>query len=57
MMRLELDSFTYPDEDRATLRNIDLCVAPGECMLVAGGSGSGKSTLARILAGVLPGKA
>ncbi len=56
MMRLELDSFTYPDEDRATLRNIDLGVAPGECMLVAGGSGSGKSTLARILAGVLPGR-
>ena len=55
-MRLDLDSFTYPGEDRPSLRDIELSVAPGECVLIAGGSGSGKSTLARILAGVLPGR-
>ncbi len=55
-MRLSLETFYYPGEDRPTLQGIELDVGAGECVLVAGGSGSGKSTLARILAGVLPGR-
>lgn len=55
-MRLSLETFHYPGEDRPTLQGIELDVGAGECVLVAGGSGSGKSTLARILAGVLPGR-
>lgn len=35
------------------LRNIDVVIAPGEIVGLAGPSGSGKSTLARILAGYL----
>ncbi|MDJ0357387.1 ATP-binding cassette domain-containing protein [Paenarthrobacter sp. PH39-S1] len=55
-MRLSLETFYYPGEDRPTLQGIELDVGASECVLVAGGSGSGKSTLARILAGVLPGR-
>ncbi len=55
-MRLSLETFHYPGEDRPTLQGIELEVGAGECVLVAGGSGSGKSTLARILAGVVPGR-
>ena len=34
------------------LRNVDLTVAPGECLGLVGPNGSGKSTLLRVLAGV-----
>ncbi|XAS69048.1 ATP-binding cassette domain-containing protein [Micrococcaceae bacterium Sec5.7] len=55
-MRLELESFRYPEAARPVLGKVVLDVRPGECLLVAGGSGSGKSTLGLILAGVLPGQ-
>jgi cell division transport system ATP-binding protein len=40
----------YPPEQIA-LKNIDLSVAPGEFLFVAGASGAGKSTLLKILFG------
>lgn len=55
-MRLNLESFSYPDSARPVLAGIELSVRPGACVLVAGGSGSGKTTLGLILAGVLPGQ-
>lgn len=55
-MRLDLESFSYPDSSVPVLSDIDLNIRPGECVLVAGGSGSGKTTLGLILAGVLPGQ-
>ncbi|HEY8293926.1 MAG TPA: ABC transporter ATP-binding protein, partial [Micrococcaceae bacterium] len=55
-MRLELESFHYPGQDRPALQSVEVRVGPGECLLVSGGSGSGKSTLARILAGPLLGR-
>ena len=39
-------------EDLWALRDVDLAVAPGECLGVIGRNGSGKSTLLRLLAGV-----
>lgn len=36
------------------LRNIDLDVAAGECILITGPSGCGKSTLGRVISGLIP---
>jgi energy-coupling factor transporter ATP-binding protein EcfA2 len=47
-------SYTYPTAADPALCHIDLRVAPGELVLVAGGSGSGKSTLLRVLSGLVP---
>jgi ATP-binding cassette subfamily B protein len=47
-VRLEDVCFGYR-EDVPVLRNVDLCVAPGERLVLVGPSGSGKSTLARLL--------
>jgi energy-coupling factor transporter ATP-binding protein EcfA2 len=45
---------TYPGADAPALRDVDLAVAPGEFLLVAGASGSGKSTLLRAASGLVP---
>jgi energy-coupling factor transport system ATP-binding protein len=47
-------TFTYPGADVAALREIDLDVADGDLLLVAGASGSGKSTLLRVPTGLVP---
>jgi energy-coupling factor transporter ATP-binding protein EcfA2 len=44
----------YADADRAVLSGIDLTVAEGELLLVAGPTGSGKSTLLGTLNGLVP---
>ncbi|GIG70595.1 oligopeptide/dipeptide ABC transporter ATP-binding protein [Phytomonospora endophytica] len=44
---------TYPDGTQA-LRGVDLDLAEGECLALAGESGSGKSTLLRVLLSLLP---
>jgi ATP-binding cassette subfamily C protein len=43
-----------PGERRASLREVSLQVAPGQCLGVIGPSGAGKSTLARALVGAWP---
>ncbi|MCH7230730.1 ABC transporter ATP-binding protein/permease [Glycomyces sp. L485] len=37
--------FAYDDDDRKTLRGVDLAVKPGETLAIAGKTGSGKTTL------------
>ena len=47
-------SFQFMHTDDSFLKNINLTVAPGECILICGKSGSGKTTFSRLLNGVSP---
>jgi energy-coupling factor transport system ATP-binding protein len=47
-------TYRYPGAARPALRDLDLTIAPGEFVVLAGGSGSGKSTLLRAAAGLVP---
>jgi subfamily B ATP-binding cassette protein HlyB/CyaB len=45
--------YRYAADRPFVLRNFDLVVAPGECVVVMGPSGAGKSTLTKLLQGFL----
>ena len=47
-------SFAYPAATAPALRDVSVCLAPGQVTLVLGRSGSGKSTLLRAFAGLVP---
>lgn len=53
---LELNkvSYTYPDADEPTLRDLSLVVHCGESVGFVGSSGAGKSTLVDVILGLLP---
>ena len=53
-LRADDVSFAYLGAHRASLRHVDLSVAPGEFVFITGASGCGKSTLALALAGLIP---
>jgi energy-coupling factor transport system ATP-binding protein len=53
-LRLERVTYRYPGALAPALREVDLEVAPGEFVVLAGGTGSGKSTLLRAAAGLVP---
>ena len=42
-------TFTYPDGDEPTLKNISFKVSPGEMVGIVGATGSGKTTLAQLI--------
>ncbi|MEH1941541.1 MAG: ABC transporter ATP-binding protein [Nostoc sp.] len=42
-------SFTYPNSDRAILKNINLAIHPNEMIVLVGENGAGKTTLAKLL--------
>ena len=45
-------NFTYPNQQNAALKNINLVIKPGEKIGIIGRSGSGKSSLAKLLVGL-----
>lgn len=51
-LQLNQLNFTYPGLSSPSLREINLCISPGERVAIIGRSGSGKSTLARLMMGL-----
>jgi ATP-binding cassette subfamily B protein len=47
-LAFERVSFTFPDADAPTLRDIDLVLEPGETLAIVGATGSGKTVLAAL---------
>ncbi len=45
-------SFSYPNQDRAALKNCNLSIYPGDRIILQGASGSGKSTFANVITGI-----
>jgi putative ATP-binding cassette transporter len=54
LLRLEDLSVGSPDDGRVLVQGLDLCLAPGERLLISGPSGCGKTTLLRVLCGLVP---
>jgi energy-coupling factor transport system ATP-binding protein len=54
LVEMRAFSYRYPGADREALRGVDLELAAGELVVLAGRSGSGKSTLLRALCGLVP---
>ena len=54
MITIKNLSFQYSTEEELVLKNIDLSVHHGECILLCGKSGCGKSTLLKIINGIIP---
>lgn len=42
-------SFHYPNDPRYILKNINLTIEPGECLVIVGENGAGKTTLIKLL--------
>lgn len=54
MIKLEDFSFTYQSDIIPTLKNINLKINQGECVIITGLSGCEKTTLLRIINGLCP---
>lgn len=55
MIELKQICFTYADGADGGLKDIDLTVKSGECILLCGRSGCGKTTITRLINGLIPG--
>lgn len=53
MLRIEDVSYRYQSRKEFTLKHVDLTLAEGEMVLLAGRSGCGKSTLIKIISGLV----
>lgn len=47
-------TFAYPDSADGSLKNINLTIPDGQCVLLCGRSGCGKTTLTRLINGLIP---
>ena len=54
MIELKQICFTYADGADGGLKDIDLTVKSGECILLCGRSGCGKTTITRLINGLIP---
>jgi energy-coupling factor transport system ATP-binding protein len=54
LVRAAAFTYSYPDAERAALRELTLDLEPGSFTVAAGVSGCGKSTLLRALCGLVP---
>jgi len=53
MIEFQNVSFSYPDSTDGGLKNIDLTIPDGQCVLLCGRSGCGKTTLTRLINGLI----
>ena len=54
MIELKQVCFTYANGADGGLKDIDLTVKSGECILLCGRSGCGKTTITRLINGLIP---
>lgn len=54
MIKIENVSFAYPNEKDGGLKDINLTIEAGECVLLCGRSGCGKTTITRLVNGLIP---
>ena len=54
MIEFQDVSFSYPDSANGGLKNVDLTIPDGQCVLLCGRSGCGKTTLTRLINGLIP---
>ncbi|MEN6324971.1 MAG: ABC transporter ATP-binding protein, partial [Syntrophomonas sp.] len=53
-LKIEDLSYSYPETGSPALNNMNLEIAEGQFLIMAGESGSGKSTLLRLISGLAP---
>ena len=54
MIELKQINFSYADETDGGLKEINLSINKGECVLLCGRSGCGKTTITRLINGLIP---
>ena len=54
MIEIKNVSFKYSEKSRYNLKNINLHIESGECVLLCGKSGCGKTTLTKVINGLIP---
>lgn len=54
MIKLEQVSFSYSGVEKENLKNVNLSIHDGECILLCGRSGCGKTTITRLINGLIP---
>ncbi|MFA5658045.1 MAG: ABC transporter ATP-binding protein, partial [Oscillospiraceae bacterium] len=54
MIKIEHVSFAYPNDTDGGLKDINLTIGSGECVLLCGRSGCGKTTITRLINGLIP---